>query len=290
MTLLPGLLLLISILWIGLLLRRRRPVTAFGLAVICIALLPSSNFVLPAGIVIAERTLFLSSVGAMLVAGDLLLLAWRRLRPRLAAGLPPAIVGTAACGLLVSAGAVRSGMRSRVWRDNGTLMRQTVRDAPDSYRAHYMLATYYMRERNDKRLAEAEYLAALKLFPYDPYLTFTFAEAYRTSNRCDAAVPLYKWTRQLDPDFPTGRTQYAQCLYEVGDYDAARQMALAAVRAGGVVRLLHELIREIDTAQRASRRIDTGGNASVTALGTPGGKLPDTVQKPVARSVAKGPR
>ena len=291
MTLLPGFLLLISILWIAILVRRRRPVITFGIAMICIALLPSSNFVLPAGIVIAERTLFLSSVGAMLVAADVLRLVWAYLRPRFGATvLRPSIVGPAACAAILSVGVVRSTLRSRVWHDNGTLMLQTVRDAPDSYRAHYMLATYYLRERNDKRRAEFEYLKALKLFPYDPYLSFTFAEAYRTSNRCDAAVPLYRWTRQLDPDFPTGRTQYAQCLLETGDYDTARQMALAAVRAGGLVSLLHELIHEIDTKQRASRRIDAAGKRSVMAVGALDGKLPDTVQKSALRPLVSPPR
>ena len=291
MTLLPGFLLLISILWIAILVRRRRPAITFGIAVICIALLPSSNFILPAGIVIAERTLFLPSVGAMLVAGDLLLVGAEYLRRSFdAAAVRSTIVGPAACALLLSTGVVRSAMRSRVWHDNGTLLLQTVRDAPDSYRAHYMLATYYLRERSNKRFAESEYLKALKLFPYDPYLAFTFGEAYRTTGRCDAAVPLYKWARQLDPDFPTGRTQYAQCLLETGNYDLARQMALAAVRAGGVVSLLHELIRQIDAKQRAPQRIDSTGKRSVTALGGRRGKLPDTVQKSTPGPTVAAPR
>jgi tetratricopeptide (TPR) repeat protein len=290
-TLVPGLLLLISILWIAFLVRRRRPVISFGIAVICIALLPSSNFVLPAGIVLAERTLFLSSLGAMLVAADLAALAVAGVRARLTAGgFRGAMIGPAACAVVLAAGVARSVTRSMVWRDNPTLLLQTVRDAPDSYRAHYMLATYYLREQHDKRLAESEYLRALKLFPYDPYLAFTFAEAYRTSGECKAAVPLYRWTRELDPEFPTGRTQYAQCLLETGDFELAKTMALAAVRAGGSIRILHELIHEIDVGREATRRIDAGRNGSVAAIGAVRGKLPDTVQKSAPGPVASASR
>ena len=57
-------------------LRRRAAGDQLRHRVRCITLLPSSNFVLPAGIVLAERTLFLPSVGAMLVVGALC--AWSR--------------------------------------------------------------------------------------------------------------------------------------------------------------------------------------------------------------------
>ena len=42
---------------------------SFGIALVCITLLPSSNFLLPAGIVLAERTLLLPSFGAMVIVG-----------------------------------------------------------------------------------------------------------------------------------------------------------------------------------------------------------------------------
>ena len=79
LTQLPGLIVLLSILGIGIAVRRRQPVISFGIALTCITLLPSSNFLLPAGIVLAERTLFLPSVGAMLIVGAAAVYA-RRLR------------------------------------------------------------------------------------------------------------------------------------------------------------------------------------------------------------------
>ena len=287
-TQLPGLLLLVGILALGVLLRRRQPVIAFGIAIVCVALLPSSNFILPAGIVLAERTLFLPSVGAMLVIGGTAVVAAERLRasPRAARAR---LMAQAACAVVLVAGAARSATRTRVWRDNDTLFAHAVLDAPDSYRTHYVLGSWYL-EQKKKRLAEAEYRKGLKLFPYDPYLAFGLAEEYRTSGICKAALPLYRWAREVDPEFPIGRTQYALCLFDTGDYDSAKHYALEAVRAGGLLRGLHELIHDIDSARVASRRIDQSGKLSMVVLEGTRGKLPDTVQKSTAKSTDGTPR
>lgn len=284
---LPGLLLLVGILALGVLLRRRQPVIAFGIAIVCVSLLPSSNFILPAGIVLAERTLFLPSVGAMLVIGGTALVIADGLRasPRPARAT---MIARAVCAAALVAGAVRSATRTRVWRDNDTLFAHAVLDAPDSYRTHYVLGSWYLDQKK-KRLAEAEYRKGLKLFPYDPYLAFGLAEEYRTSGICGAAVPLYRWAREVDPEFPVGRTQYALCLFDTGAYDSAKYYALEAVRAGGLLRGLHELIHDIDSARVASRKIGQGGKLSMVALAGARGKLPDTVQKSTPKSTSAAP-
>lgn len=285
---LPGLLLLVGILALGVLLRRRQPAIAFGIAIVCVALLPSSNFILPAGIVLAERTLFLPSVGAMLVIGGTALVIADRLR---ASPQPARATATAraVCAAALVAGTVRSATRTRVWRDNDTLFAHAVLDAPDSYRTHYVLGSWYLDQKK-KRLAEAEYRKGLKLFPYDPYLAFGLAEEYRTSGICGAALPLYHWAREVDPEFPIGRTQYALCLFDAGAYDSAKYYALEAVRAGGLLPALHELIHDIDSARVASRKIDQGGKLSMVALAASRGKLPDTVQKSTPKSTSAPPR
>lgn len=284
---LPGLLLLASILAIAVAVRERRPVITFGIAIVCAALLPSSNFVLPAGIVLAERTLFLPSVGAMLVVGGtaVAVAEWLRDKPWVSRAR---IASMAACAAVLIAGTIRSATRTTVWRDNDTLFKQSVLDAPNSYRTHYVLGSWYLQEKRTRE-GEAEYRAGLKLFPYDPYLAFGLAEEYRQRNMCGAAVPLYKWARKVDPEFPLGRTAYAVCLYNEREYDAARRWALDAVNAGGELRMLHGLIQAIDSSQKA-QQFERAGKDSVVSLAGVGGKLPDTVQKSTLRSVANVPR
>ena len=284
---LPGLLLLVSILAIGVVTRKRQPVIAFGIAIVCAALLPSSNFILPAGIIIAERTLFLPSVGAMLIVGGTALVVAERIRnTRWERGV--ATAAPVACAAVLVAGLARSVTRTPVWRDNPTLFAQSVLDEPDSYRTHYVLGTWYM-EHERKSDAELEFRKGLKLFPYDPYLAFSLAEAYRTSGMCAPALPLYKLAREVDPEFPVGRSQYALCLFDQGHYDEARRMALAAVNAGGLVGRLHNVIRVIDSAQKA-QRIGQGGKISMVGIPGSGGKLPDTVQKSTLRPVSNASR
>jgi protein O-mannosyl-transferase len=90
---------------------RRDRVLAFGLLWMAIALLPVSN-ILPTGVVLGERTLFLPSIGFVIAVGALaqrtldapaMSVKWRRL----------ALVGT--CLLLVVLGLLRSIGRQAVW-------------------------------------------------------------------------------------------------------------------------------------------------------------------------------
>ena len=64
-----GLLMLLTLLLLIWHTRRRAPVAAFGVVWVLVALLPVSNLLLPTGVLLAERTLFLPSVGAMLAVG-----------------------------------------------------------------------------------------------------------------------------------------------------------------------------------------------------------------------------
>jgi hypothetical protein len=89
--------------------RRRAPVVAFGVAWCIIGLLPVSNLI-ATGVVLAERTLFLPSIGFVIAVGALAewLLAHRP-------GATPRRVAAAACGVLLVLGIVRSASRHHVW-------------------------------------------------------------------------------------------------------------------------------------------------------------------------------
>ncbi len=89
--------------------RRRAPVACFGLMWCAITLLPVSN-IIPTGILLAERTLFLPSIGALLAAAALGELAIRRWPSAL---LQRALVGiTVICVIF---GVARSVARHSVW-------------------------------------------------------------------------------------------------------------------------------------------------------------------------------
>src|SRR5258708_17642844 len=101
------------------------------------ALLPTNNMIVPAGILLAERTLFVPSVGAMIVAASILSFAYRRATAR-----PLRFFAVASLQAALLFGAWRSYQRTQVWKDNGTLFDHAVLDAPGVYRSHSMRAIW----------------------------------------------------------------------------------------------------------------------------------------------------
>jgi protein O-mannosyl-transferase len=124
-----GLLLAIAVIALAWIARRRGPLVTFGFAWMAIALFPVSNLVVPTGVVVAERTLFLPSVGFVIAIGAL---GWQfvevtRMRWP-ASGRALATV----CLALAALGAGRSVTRQLVWNNNQRLAAATARDAPRS--------------------------------------------------------------------------------------------------------------------------------------------------------------
>lgn len=276
--LVPGVAILVAVLALAIILRRRQPAISFGIAFASITLMPSSNFVLPAGILLAERTLFLPSVGAMLVAGGLSVVLADWFRARLGERREIALVGRAVLALLLVGGAWRSIQRTPVWHDNERLFHQAVVDSPSAYRAHYMLGAWDFDNKR-KRDGETEFRKALNLFPYDPFLSYNMAEQYRTVGLCGPAIPLYRWAHGLDPKFPLGHGALAWCLLNEGQFTEARARALDALRYGGEVRQMRRVIFLADSATAANRkRASTERHAEATSHG----KLPESMQKTAA--------
>ena len=214
-----GLLLLISIALLGWTIRRRQPVITLGLLWAAVALLPVSNLLLPTGIALAERTLFLPSGAICLSLGAVMEAAaaryeWRRVRLLLAA--------------VVLAGLVRSALRQPVWKDNMTLFRQTTIDAPLSYRAHWgygsMLFDQGQREQGFREMEIAR-----SLFPRDAGLLLEMARRLRNAGACQAAVPLYREAMAVtaSDELRWGtRTVLILCLLDLHDFAAARAEAI----------------------------------------------------------------
>lgn len=118
--------------------RRRAPGASFGVAWFAVAILPVSNILVATSIVVAERTLFLPSIGFLFAVAALATAVATALARTLArtparwTALREVIVLT--CMLLVCAGLLRSTARQRVWLNNARLGRASAIDAPRSLR------------------------------------------------------------------------------------------------------------------------------------------------------------
>ena len=142
--------LLCAVLW-GLLLvlawKRGRKLAAFGLGWIGIAFVPVANLVFPAGFYLAERTLYLPSVGFVLAAG-----AWLARFPRPA--LRPAVASLALLG------AIRTAWRVPDWYDDASVTQSILRDSPRSYDGQKRIIALYLDNRMPKEAFEAARVAA----------------------------------------------------------------------------------------------------------------------------------
>jgi hypothetical protein len=223
-----GLALLVGSLALALLNWRRRPTVPFGLLWLGIALLPASNLLVATGILLAERTLLLPSVGTSLVLAALAHTAWQALSPnaRVARGL--ALL--ALTGVLV-AGVLRSGLRQLVWRDTETLIAQTVLDAPRNYRAWEMfgnqLASHGQGAAGRKALDRAA-----ALYDKDPGVFEDLGRVTRGEQGCSAAIPVFERVVAMDSRRKETRTRLYLCLLSTGDTNGASILAAEGARLG----------------------------------------------------------
>ncbi len=149
-----GLLTVFALGAVAVLARRRAPVVMFALGWIAASLAIVANVIVPTGIVLAERTLYLPSVGAALLLGW----GWTHIERRGRA------LAVAVLVVVVAAGAARTVTRNPVWRNNDAFFPAIVHDSPKSYRAAWtvgMLAT----KAKDYRAAEWHLRHALDVLP-----------------------------------------------------------------------------------------------------------------------------
>jgi hypothetical protein len=165
--------------WAGLLViawRRQRRLEAYGLGWIAIAFLPVSNLLFSTGVLLAERTLYLPSVGLALAVGA----ALARL---------PAPRFRIALGLLVIAGGVRSAVRTPLWHDDFSVTQSILQDSPDSYRGPARMAALYQSHRQPER-ALASLRIASRIYDRDPTLFIAGADAALTLGQSHLADSL----------------------------------------------------------------------------------------------------
>lgn len=163
--------------------RRQRRLEAFGLGWIAIAFLPVSNLLFSTGVLLAERTFYLPSVGLALAAGA----ALARL---------PAQRRRVALALIVLAGGIRSALRTPVWHDDFSVTQSILKDSPESYRGPARAAAIFQSHRQPER-ALAALRTATRIYDGDPTLFIAGADAALTLGQSRLADSLLARAEQL---------------------------------------------------------------------------------------------
>lgn len=191
-------------------LRRRAPAVMAGMAWFVVTASVAANIVVPTGVLLAERVLYLPSVGAALVAGAVwgLLAEWATGRGASRALWP-------ATALALALLAARTMTRNPVWRDADRFYAALVHDAPDSYRSHWARGARAF-ERRDPREGEQQYLRAIQIFPGEGALIQELGEHYLNAGMLA----------------PADRFLTVAWRVDTLRYDAAVQAVLVRIRMG----------------------------------------------------------
>jgi len=157
-----GWLLLASWLVLAAILARRQPLAGWAMAWTAVMYAPCSNLVPLTPFFVAERYLYVPSFGICLLLALLLdrglVATGGKASSDLKAGL------TAIAVLVIAAGALRSAIRSRDWRDEEALWRSAIAAECDTWRARLNLGNAYLAQGR-KPAAAAEYRTALTRRP-----------------------------------------------------------------------------------------------------------------------------
>jgi tetratricopeptide (TPR) repeat protein len=225
----PGFLIILISITLAALASRRRSSHAItlGFEWLAVSLLPVSNILFATGIIVAERTLFLPSVGFAIIAGIAAHLALERARGRRWIQLLQ-ISGAA----LLAAALVRGAVHERVWSDDGHLVTAAIVAAPDSYMLDAMYADYALRSGKPD-VAEQWLKRAIELYPRDPSPHISLGQLYVQAGRFDDALLAFSIAMGLDRENSDARAGMILCLDRLGRYRDAHLLARTGIAMGG---------------------------------------------------------
>ena len=166
--------------------RRRFPLAAYGFFVYLVLMAPTSS-IMPIKDAIAERRIYFSMLGLLLVVVDMAS-RFRVERKTLAA----------ACLVVALLAAAGTHARAGVWADAVTLWEDTSAKSPQNWRAHFQLGNaYYNQGRCDLAAAEFEKTAQLHEAGYD--LLLDWGLAYDCLKQPDQALAKLRQSAMMKP-------------------------------------------------------------------------------------------
>ena len=166
--------------------RRRFPLASFGFFVYLLLMAPTSS-ILPIQDPVAERRLYFSMLGLLLIVIDLLsrLKLQRRTLAAVCAAVPVIL-------------AFPTHSRAEAWGDPVALWEDTVHKSPGKYRPHFQLASaYFDRGQYQRSIEEFQTAARLKPPGYD--LLVDWALAYDAINQPEQALDKLRQAAALNP-------------------------------------------------------------------------------------------
>ncbi len=191
---------------------------SFSMLFFFIALLPVLNIV-PIRILIAERFLYLPSVGFALSVAVLFRSMYGISKEEIA---KKGVILLQIVLILIYMQLTM--IRNKVWHDSGTYNRNILKSYPNNDRAHNNIATYYIRSEKDFDKAYAHLKRCLEISPARYRPRFSLASYYFTRGRLQNAIYELTFAVRLKPDLKYGYRRLAYLYALENRYiDSSRQ-------------------------------------------------------------------
>jgi hypothetical protein len=200
--------------------RRPDPVT-LGMVMTAATLAPTANIFFASGVVLAGRTLYAPSVGALLIVGGLVAWLFRvRARPL----VPFAVAAAAACSFVVTWREVPD------WRSTESALRAMAEHQPDNYRVP-MFRAYAARHDGRQEDALAYFRVAMACFPSDWEMATDAAAVALSVHDTAQAVAWLQAALDAHPRAVRARTRLFGVLRAQGDVLGAERLLRDGLRA-----------------------------------------------------------
>lgn len=181
-----GLVVLLALVGAAFYYRRRFPLATYGLFVYLILMSPTSS-VLPIKDPVAERRLYFSMLGLLLIVVDVLARVKMERRTL-----------SCACAAVALVAAFATHARAALWGDPVALWEDTSRKSPNKSRTHFQLAVAYSdAQRYDAAIAEFQKTAQIDKPDYN--LLIDWGLAYDGLNRPEDALAKLREAAALEP-------------------------------------------------------------------------------------------
>ena len=175
---------------------KRQRLISFSILWFFITLLPVSNLI-PIKILIAERFLYLPSIGYCIAIALAIVLLSDRFRKKPVISYSVFSIGV----FLVISYSHLTLARNVEWSDEIILWQKTVEQYPDNSRARHNLAVAYVRRANNLDAAYLEVKKALEIAPEYPMARMMLAGYYAQNKKYDDAIREARRVLRDDPEF-----------------------------------------------------------------------------------------
>lgn len=204
------------------LMRAKSRLKAFGVLFFFITLIPVYNIIHIAN-PFAERYLYLPTLGLTIAAGSgishLLKIQTSKIN----------LIVIVLLIFILSIYSMAVIKRNRIWKDDYSLLSDTIKRVPESSRAHLVLGYVYARQR-DFSTAAMHFQTSIKLNPNVPHSHYYLGKTYLEQGRFDEAIQEYQSALRLKPSYSDAHADLGIIYASQGKLEEAIQEYQAAIR------------------------------------------------------------